>query len=85
MVPSVRWSSSITDGAATVRVEEARMILRVYWQLRGEHVHMRVFAGRDAAFKLAGTLVLSASEFMELAKGSFKPEFYEVKEKPNEA
>jgi hypothetical protein len=55
------------------------MILRVYWKLAGEHVHMRVFAGRNEQFKLAGTLVLSAAEFMELAKGSFTPEFYEMK------
>lgn len=62
------------------------MILRVYWQLRGESVHLRVFTVRGGAdFKAAGSLVLSAAEFMELASGSFTPEFHEVKEKPNEA
>ena len=56
------------------------MILRVYWKLQGESVHMRVYAGpnRDA-LKPAGNLLLSAAEFLELSRGNIQPEFQEVK------
>ena len=56
------------------------MILRVYWQLRGETVHMRVFAGANReALKAAGNLMMSAAEFLELSRGNFQPEFQEIK------
>ena len=55
------------------------MILRVYWQLRGETVHLKVYAGQGETFRPAGNLMLSAAEFLELSRGQFKPEFYEVK------
>jgi hypothetical protein len=55
------------------------MILRVYWQLKGEHAHLRVFVGDDQFqnFKHAGNLVLHAAEFIPLTQGHFQTEFYE--------
>ena len=55
------------------------MILRVYWRLKGEHAHLRVFVGGDdfQNFAMAGNLVMTAAEFIQLTQAHFQTEFYE--------
>lgn len=55
------------------------MIVRIYWQVRGEHVHCRLFVADQplAKFALAGELVLSKDEFVALSTGKFQAEFFE--------
>ena len=57
------------------------MILRVYYQTQGASVRLQVFTpGKGGEFRPAGNLVLSAIEFLELARGNIQPEFIEVKD-----
>lgn len=52
--------------------------IHVYYRPTGEHVHCRVFVGRqDQQLALAGQLVLRVEEFLALARGQFQTNFFE--------
>lgn len=58
------------------------MIIRIYWKIRGEHVHCKVFVANDplAQYAKAGDLVLNKQEFVALTAGRFQAEFFEEDE-----
>ena len=54
------------------------MLIHVYYTLKGQHAHCRVFVGPHAnALAHAGNLVLRSSELIMLARGQFKAEYFE--------
>jgi hypothetical protein len=60
------------------------LLMRIYYRVRGDHVHLRVFVGADPnTLAFAGTLGMRASEFMQLAQGQFMPQYVDEEDHPN--
>lgn len=62
------------------------VILRLYWRVQGEHVHLRVFTGDEYArsheeLRHAGNVLLTAAEFIQLSQGNLQTEFQEEEER----
>lgn len=59
------------------------MIIRIYWKIRGEHVHCKVFVAADpiAQYAKAGDLVFNKQEFVALSAGRFQAEFFEEEDR----
>ncbi|HKV66432.1 MAG TPA: hypothetical protein VJN66_08635 [Rhodanobacteraceae bacterium] len=54
------------------------MLIHVYYRVQGAHIHARVFVGRtEGQLAHAGTLTMRPDEFLALARGQFKAEFFE--------
>jgi len=54
------------------------ILIHVFYRIRGEHAHCKVFAGPNLnAMAHAGNLVLRVNELVALAKGQFNAEFFE--------
>lgn len=78
----VRWIAEFQDNNDEQPISGAApMILRVYWKIKGQHAHLRVFVGREDEntdnFAAAGNLVLTAAEFIHLTQMRFTPEWIE--------
>jgi hypothetical protein len=57
------------------------ILMRIYYRVKGDHVHLRVFVGADEQhLALSGTLVMRAGEFMQLAKNQFVAQYFEAPE-----